>query len=115
MTEIRKDNENLKKLTWAVSSENSAPVKNDSIPFGGKQEFLVEQLQRGTREEVISQYIRWRKEKKMTQAQLAEQVNIPRTNITRFESGEYNPSLEMLVRVASALGMELEIKLKEIQ
>ena len=47
----------------------------------------------------------------MTQAELAKRAGIPRTNITRFESGNYNPSLEMLVRIAAALGMTLQVQL----
>lgn len=47
----------------------------------------------------------------MTQAKLAKRAGIPRTNITRFESGNYNPSLEMLVRIAAALGMTLQVQL----
>ncbi|HIX97926.1 helix-turn-helix transcriptional regulator [Faecalicatena contorta] len=42
---------------------------------------------------------------------MAKRAGVPRTNITRFESGAYNPSLEMLVKPASALGMTLQIKL----
>lgn len=63
------------------------------------------------RRDVIEQYIRCRKERNITQAELARRAGIPRPNITRFESGTYNPSLEMMVRIASALGMKLEIGL----
>ncbi|MCI8726223.1 MAG: helix-turn-helix transcriptional regulator [Hungatella sp.] len=63
------------------------------------------------RQNVIGQYIRCRKEKGITQAELARRAGIPRTNVTRFESGTYNPSLEMLVRMAQALEMNLEIRL----
>ena len=47
----------------------------------------------------------------MTQAELAKRAGIPRSNITRFESGNYNPSLEQLVRIAAALGMMLQVQL----
>ena len=49
----------------------------------------------------------------MTQAELARRAGVPRTNITRFEGGSYNPSLEMMVRIAAALGMKLQIELVE--
>ena len=55
----------------------------------------------------------YRKEKGMTQADLVKRAGIPRTNITRFESGNYNPSLEMMVKVALALGVKLEVNLKD--
>ena len=47
----------------------------------------------------------------MTQAELAKRAGISRTNITRFESGNYNLSLEMMVRIAAALGMTLQVQL----
>ena len=47
----------------------------------------------------------------MTQDRLAKQSGISRPNITRFESGHYNPSLEMLVRIAAAMDMEVEVHL----
>ncbi|MCC2255567.1 helix-turn-helix domain-containing protein [Ruminococcus sp. CLA-AA-H200] len=47
----------------------------------------------------------------LTQAELAKKSGIPRSNITRFESGNYNPSLELLVRIAAALGMTLQMEL----
>lgn len=62
---------------------------------------------------MIDQYISYRKELGMTQAELARRAGVPRTNITRFESGSYNPSLEMMVRIAAALGMKLQIELVE--
>lgn len=33
------------------------------------------------------------------------------SNITRFESCNYNPSLEMVVKIASALNMKVQIQL----
>lgn len=47
----------------------------------------------------------------MTQEKLAKLSGISRPNITRFESGYYNPSLEMLVRIAAAMDMAIELKL----
>ena len=49
----------------------------------------------------------------MTQADLARRTGIARPNITRFESGDYNPSLEFMVKIAAALDMHLELRLQE--
>ena len=49
--------------------------------------------------------------KGMTQAELARRAGVPRSNITRFECGSYNPSLELLVRIAAAMGMTLQMQL----
>ena len=74
-------------------------------------EILIEVQQKEVRNQVIEQYVKCRKEKKMTQEQLAQRTGISRPNISRFESGNYNPSLEMMVRIAEALEMNLNITL----
>ena len=83
----------------------------DYIYTSGEQEIIIEVEQRDTRHSVIDQYVQCRKLQGMTQAELAKRAGIPRSNITRFESGNYNPSLEQLVRIASALGMMLQVQL----
>ena len=75
-------------------------------------EILIEVQQKDVRNHLIEQYVKCRKEKKMTQEQLAQRTGISRPNISRFESGNYNPSLEMMVRIAEALEMNLNIKLE---
>lgn len=75
-------------------------------------EILIEVQQKDIRKYVIGQYVKCRKEKKITQEQLAQRTGISRPNISRFESGNYNPSLEMMVRIAEALEMNLNIKLE---
>jgi len=88
-------------------------IEMDYIYDNNGEKILIEQEQSRAKEEVIEQFIRYRKSKKMTQEDLAKKVGVPRTNITRFESGRYNPSLEMMVKVATALGMKLSITLEE--
>lgn len=88
-------------------------IEMDYIYSNNGEKILIEHEQSRAKEEVIEQFIRYRKSKKMTQEDLAKKVGVPRTNITRFESGRYNPSLEMMVKVASALGMKLNITLEE--
>ena len=83
----------------------------DYIYTSAEQKILIEVEQKSIRQSVIEQYIRCRKIQGMTQAKLAKRAGSPRTNITRFESGNYNPSLEMLVRIAAALGMTLQVQL----
>lgn len=83
----------------------------DYIYTDDEQAVLIETLQKNTRETIISQFVQCRKNKKMTQADLARRTGIPRTNITRFESGRYNPSLEMMVKIAAALDMTVGLNL----
>lgn len=65
------------------------------------------------RYEVIEQIIRARKEQNITQAELAKRVGTQKSNISRLESGNYNPSLDFLTKVAKALGKKLTIQLNE--
>lgn len=81
----------------------------------GKDEssMLNDNIQETVRKNLVRQYAYYRKIKRMTQADVAERAGVSRTNITRFEGGDYNPSLEMLVKLAMALDMELDFKLVE--
>jgi len=74
-------------------------------------EITIEERQIKVRKDVIEQYVACRKGRKMTQDELARRTGISRPNISRFESGNYNPSLEMMVRMAAALDMTLDVKL----
>ncbi len=62
--------------------------------------------------ELIKGMIAARLEQNMTQAELAERAGTKQGNISRFESGNYNPSLEFLQKLAGALGKNLEITLR---
>ena len=62
--------------------------------------------------EIIDAVIAARMEKQMTQAELAERANTKQSNISRFESGNYNPSMEFLQKIAEALDKQLEITLR---
>lgn len=64
------------------------------------------------RYEAIEQIIRARKEQNMTQAELAGRIGTQKSNISRLESGNYNPTLDMLIKIAQALGKNLSIQLR---
>ena len=64
------------------------------------------------REEVAAQVSRARKEAHLTQQNLADLTGTKKSNISRMESGRYNPSLDFLVKVASSMGKELSVKLQ---
>ncbi len=48
----------------------------------------------------------------MTQATLAEKAGTKKSNISRMESGKYNPSLDFIVKVAGSLGKKVTIRLE---
>lgn len=47
----------------------------------------------------------------LSQAKLAEIANLPRTTITKVESGARNATLQTLMSMATAMGSEFELKL----
>lgn len=62
--------------------------------------------------QVADQVVNARTELKLTQKELAERMGDKQSNISRLESGTYNPSLEYLNKVAEALGKKLHIEFK---
>jgi DNA-binding XRE family transcriptional regulator len=60
---------------------------------------------------IIEEIIAARQEKRLTQKDLAALVGTKQSNISRLESGNYNPSLEFLHKIARAVGKELEVKM----
>ena len=62
--------------------------------------------------EIIRAEIERRRAIGMTQKQLAEKMGPAQANISRFESGTYNPSLAFLQKMADSLGKTLKISLE---
>ncbi len=59
--------------------------------------------------QLVRELISSRINRNITQGQLAEMIGTKQTNISRLESGRYNPSMKMLRKIAEAMGMKLEI------
>ncbi len=76
------------------------------------EEFRAEYEKLRPRYEAVGQIIRARKEQNMTQEELARRIGTQRSNISRLESGNYNPSLDMLIKIAKALEKNLNILLQ---
>ena len=83
-------------------------VKNELMQ---DEEFRSEYEKLKPRYEIISQIIDARKAHNITQAELAKRVGTQKSNISRLESGNYNPSLDFLIKVARSLGKELTIRM----
>lgn len=84
-------------------------MKNDLMK---DSEFKSEYEKLEPRYAAIEQIIAARKEQNITQAELAKRVGTQKSNISRLESGNYNPSLDFLTKVSEALGKHLSIQLK---
>lgn len=59
--------------------------------------------------EIISEIIRLRIAKGLTQKYLAELIGTKQSAISRLENGSSNPSIEFLSKIAHALGKEIHI------
>lgn len=76
------------------------------------KEFKDEYDRLKPRYDIISQIIDERAKQSITQEELALRVGTQKSNISRLESGTYNPSLDFLVKIAHSLGKEMQIILK---
>lgn len=92
--------------TCGVSFEE---IKKDMMK---DKEFKSEYEKLNPRYEAIEQIIRARKEQNITQLELAKRVGTQKSNISRLESGNYNPSLDFLIKVAESLGKSISVQIK---
>jgi DNA-binding XRE family transcriptional regulator len=84
-------------------------VKADML----KDPLLAEEVEQLKPEyELISQIIQIRIEQNLTQEDLAKRIGIRQSNLSRLESGRYNPSMQFLKKIAKGLGKELSISFK---
>ncbi len=66
----------------------------------------------GPRFDLIRSMIEKRIEKNISQEELASRMGTKQSALSRFESGEYNPSLAFMQKIAEALDSKLEIRLR---
>ena len=74
-------------------------------------EFRAEYEKLKPRYELISQIIDTRTQLNITQEELAQRVGTQKSNISRFESGSYNPSLDFITKVVRSMGKEIHISI----
>lgn len=51
---------------------------------------------------------RYRKAAGLTQAEVAAELNVERSNISRYEANSYSPSIDMLKKLATLFGISME-------
>jgi transcriptional regulator with XRE-family HTH domain len=66
----------------------------------------------GPRYELIAKIIQARKAQGLTQAELAERMNVSRPAVSRLESGQHEPRFDLIQRAADALGQPLVVEFK---
>lgn len=95
--------------------------KGDFVSFN---KLLTEELENDKFKEVfdkeylkitlINEIVKIRKNNNMTQAEMAKLVGIPQGNISRFERGKIEPSLDFLQKITSKLGYKINVSLEKI-
>lgn len=83
------------------------------------QEYLAERLKNpkfrkyydeyGKQLEIAYQILQLRKQKKMSQAELAKKLGTKQSNIARIEAGQQNLTTDTLQKIASIFNRELKI------
>ena len=63
------------------------------------------------RYELISKAIDARLKSKMTQEEVAKKKGTTKSSISRFESGNYNPTIDFLIRLSNALGKKFKVSI----
>jgi len=63
----------------------------------------------GKQLEIAYQILQLRKKKKISQAQLAKKIGTKQSNIARMEAGQQNFSVDILGKIATALGCNVKI------
>lgn len=83
------------------------------------QEYLVEQLKNpkikkyyneyGKQLEIAYQILKLRKQKRMSQAELAKKIGTKQSNVARMESGQQNFTTDTLQKIAKVFDREVKI------
>ena len=94
----------MKKLDKLLKIYNNKELQNLSI----------EQEELWLRAKIVMQFIYLRKEKKLSQQDIAEKMGVTRQQITKFENMTNSPTIFFLVKYAYALDTELDVILKGV-
>jgi ribosome-binding protein aMBF1 (putative translation factor) len=74
-----------------------------------KKEWEESELEYQIQQQIIRQIIEKRKQKGLTQTELAEQLNTSQAAIARIESGKQNVTIGYVENIAKALGCKVKI------
>jgi len=72
-------------------------------------EFKKHYNESGKQLEIAYQILKLRKQRKISQAQLAKKIGTKQSNIARIEAGQQNFSIDTLEKIAEALNCELKV------
>jgi DNA-binding XRE family transcriptional regulator len=96
------------KKTLELIKKNTVSLEDAFRDFTPEQNKIVEAEIRYY--EVLVELRKMRKKLGLTQEQLAMRADVPRTTITKIESGSFNPTINTLMSLASAMDKRLQVR-----
>jgi len=94
---------NNKKITKAVDFQSYLKKQLQNPEFKKHYDEYGKQL------EIAYQILELRKKKNISQAQLAQRIGTKQSNIARMEAGQQNFSVDILGKIAEALGCNVKV------
>ncbi len=88
--------------------ELAVPIEELSRDFTDEQKRVAENELRYY--DVLVALKKMRKDIGLTQEQLAKKASLPRTTVTKIESGKHNPTLSTLMSLTAAMNKKLQIE-----
>lgn len=61
--------------------------------------------------DIACEFIKYRDENNLTQKDLAKKLNITQAMISKLESGDYNPTVKMLMEIAQKLSWNFKLEI----
>lgn len=101
-------NSKKKKIQKLIES-NTVSTKQVFAGFTNDQNKIVDEEIKYY--DMLLEIRRVRAKLNLSQQELADKAKLPRTTITKIESGNYNPTIHTLMSIASAMDKKLEVKL----
>ena len=74
----------------------------------------IEVMTRDMGRDIVDQLIRIRKDKGLSQQEVADAAGLPRANISRIERKLYTPTLAVLSKYAAGLGKKLRLEIEDM-
>lgn len=93
-----------------MNTKNTTHLKDYMSDVTNEERKLIEQEKKYY--EVVVALRKKREELGMSQEELAKKANMPRTTITKVESGNRNATLRTLMSLAEAMGTTFEVRLR---
>lgn len=81
----------------------------ETVEEGMEEDFELDDILVG----ISMKFINYRIENNLTQKQLAQELGITQAMVSKYESGDYNPSVEQLFRISKKLGWIFNINFSE--